>query len=515
VSNLSDLLPSGGGSKSAEFVASGTLPNGTPVILNSNGTVTAVGLSSQSVPIEVPTGTKTSFETIEIKSSDVNWDGDTGHFIVVWQKSASAAADRYGAAKVGTVVGNVITYGSTYVFSSNYSADVKIAIDPNTAGKFVIAWSGSPSGSRVPRAIIGTYTGTGASASMSFGTEFIIENVATGTSNIAITYDKNTAGRFVYMYQATGSSSIGRGVCGNIASGATTATMGSIVTWSATTVAFVESIGYDKTADKFITSYRDSSASNALSAIVGTISSTNTLTFGTRTTSSITGMSESYIAVDPLRTNSSVIAYRIGAVPQALVATLSGTAVSFGTPVTFSTGDTYNLAVMMGSGTQDVGGLFYVSDYGPTGVYTIKARSLTVSGTSISYGTEYTMQTNTDAYHTSAEFNPAQSGQFVATYNDPNSPAAGNSRLGQLLVGSQQATNLTTTNFVGMPDESYASGATATVVAKGGVSLNQTSLTIGTTYYVQDNGSLGTSAGTVNVEAGRAISATSILLKGK
>jgi hypothetical protein len=226
-------------------------------------------------------------------------------------------------------------------------------------------------------------------------------------------------------------------------------------------------------------------------------------------------MSESYIAVDPLRTNSSVIAYRIGAVPQALVATLSGTAVSFGTPVTFSTGDTYNLAVMMGSGTQDVGGLFYVSDYGPTGVYTIKARSLTVSGTSISYGTEYTMQTNTDAYHTSAEFNPAQSGQFVATYNDPNSPAAGNSRLGQLLVGSQQATNLTTTNFVGMPDESYASGATATVVAKGGVSLNQTSLTIGTTYYVQDNGSLGTSAGTVNVEAGRAISATSILLKGK
>lgn len=515
MSNLSDLLPSGGGSKSAEFVASGTLPNGTPVILNSNGTVTAVGLSSQSVPIEVPTGTKTSFETIQIKSSDVNWDGDTGHFIVVWQKSASAAADRYGAAKVGTVVGNVITYGSTYVFSSNYSADVKIAIDPNTAGKFTIAWSGSPSGSRVPRAIIGTYTGTGASASMSFGTEFIIENVATGTSNIAITYDKNTAGRFVYMYQATGSSSIGRGVCGNIASGATTATMGSIVTWSATTVAFVESIGYDKTADKFITSYRDSSASNALSAIVGTISSTNTLTFGTRTTSSITGMSESYIAVDPLRTNSSVIAYRIGAVPQALVATLSGTAVSFGTPVTFSTGDTYNLAVMMGSGTQDVGGLFYVSDYGPTGVYTIKARSLTVSGTSISYGTEYTMQTNTDAYHTSAEFNPAQSGQFVATYNDPNSPAAGNSRLGQLLVGSQQATNLTTTNFVGMPDESYASGATATVVAKGGVSLNQTSLTIGTTYYVQDNGSLGTSAGTVNVEAGRAISATSILLKGK
>ena len=510
MSNLSELLPSGGGQNEVEFVASGTLPNGKPVILNSNGTVTAVGLSAQSVPIEVPTGTKTSFETIEIKSSDVNWDGDTGHFIVVWQKSASAAADRYGAAKVGTVVGNVITYGSTYVFSSAYSADVKIAIDPNTAGKFTIAWSGSPSGSRVPRAIIGTYTGTGASASMSFGTEFVIEDTATGTSNIAITYDKNTAGRFVYMYQATGSGSKGRGVCGNIASGATTATMGSIVTWSETAVAFVESIGYDKTADKFITSYRDSSASNALSAIVGTISSTNTLTFGTRTTSSITGMSESYIAVDPLRTNSSVIAYRIGAVPQALVATLSGTAVSFGTPVTFSTGDTYNLAVMMGSGTQDVGGLFYVSDYGPTGVYTIKARSLTVSGTSISYGTEYTMQTNTDAYHTSAEFNPAQSGQFVSTYNDPNSPAAGNSRLGQLLVGLQQATNLTSTNLLGISAEAITSGATGKINVLGGLNEGQSSLTPASIYYVQSNGTISTVSTSPAQKIGQAISATTL-----
>ena len=67
----------------------------------------------------------------------------------------------------------------------------------------------------------------------------------------------DTAGRFVVMYQATGSGSIGRGVCGNIASGATTATMGTIVTWASTSSAFIESIGYDKTADKFITSYGD------------------------------------------------------------------------------------------------------------------------------------------------------------------------------------------------------------------------------------------------------------------
>ena len=512
MSNLSELLPSGGAQNVVELTASGAISNAKPVILNSNGSVTAVGLSSQSVPIAVPTGAKTRFETIRIKSSDVSWDGNTGHFIVVWQKAVGATAARTGAAAVGTVVNNVITYSNTFIFSSNYSSDIKIAFDPNTQGKFTIAWSGPvPS---VPRAIVGTYTGTGASASMSFGTEFVIENVAAGSNNIAIAYDKNTAGRFVVMYQATGSGSIGRGVCGNIASGATTATMGTIVTWASTSSAFIESIGYDKTADKFITSYRDSSASNALSAIVGTISSTNTLTFGTRTTSSITGVSGNFIAVDPLRTNSSVIAYQIGAVPRALVATLSGTAVSFGTPVTFSTGDTYNLAVMMGSGTQDIGGLFYVSDMPPVnGVYSVKARSFTVSGSSISYGTDYTMQTNTDAYHTSAEFNPAQSGQFVATYDDPASPAGGSSRLGQLLVGSVQATNLTSTNLIGISAEAIASGATGKINVLGGLSEGQSSLTPAQIYYVQGNGSISTVSTSPAQKIGKAMSATTLNIK--
>ena len=65
-----------------------------------------------------------------------------------------------------------------------------------------------------------------------------------------------------------------------------------------------------------------------------------------------------------------------------------------------------------------------------------------------------------------------------------------------------------------MPDAAYSSGATATVTLQGGVSLNQSSLVIGSTYYIQSNGSLATSEGTPSVEAGKAISATSLLLKG-
>ena len=43
MSNLSELIGGGGGGgKTADFVASGTIPNGIGVVVNSNGTVSAV-----------------------------------------------------------------------------------------------------------------------------------------------------------------------------------------------------------------------------------------------------------------------------------------------------------------------------------------------------------------------------------------------------------------------------------------------------------------------------------------
>ena len=52
MSNLSELIPAGSGGKTAEFVASGALPNGQSVILNANGTITAVAGSgsAQDIP---------------------------------------------------------------------------------------------------------------------------------------------------------------------------------------------------------------------------------------------------------------------------------------------------------------------------------------------------------------------------------------------------------------------------------------------------------------------------------
>ena len=72
--------------------------------------------------------------------------------------------------------------------------------------------------------------------------------------------------------------------------------------------------------------------------------------------------------------------------------------------------------------------------------------------------------------------------------------------------------NLTADNFIGTSSAAYANAATASIVLAGGVSSNQTGLVTNSTYYVQTDGTIATTADTPSVELGRAISSTSLLL---
>ncbi len=71
-------------------------------------------------------------------------------------------------------------------------------------------------------------------------------------------------------------------------------------------------------------------------------------------------------------------------------------------------------------------------------------------------------------------------------------------------------TNLTASNFLGIASGSVTNGQTATIQLTGNVDDAQTGMTVNDTMYVQDNGTLANSAGTVNVVAGRALSATKL-----
>ena len=221
MSNLSDLLPAGGGGLTKEFVASGNLSNGQTLILNSDGTVTAVAGSGSGA--SVPAGSVSRFDVGATKFPSSHYDGSTGRLVVVF---ADQTNGYYGTACVGTVTGTSIVFSTLTVWNSASSRNVKFAVDPNTAGKMMIVFTqslGTLSG------VVGTYTGTGASASMSFGSAAVVLNYDM-PGDLAITYDKNTAGRFVIMAHAP--TNPGKGIVGNIASGSTTASMGSAVDWA-------------------------------------------------------------------------------------------------------------------------------------------------------------------------------------------------------------------------------------------------------------------------------------------
>ena len=74
-------------------------------------------------------------------------------------------------------------------------------------------------------------------------------------------------------------------------------------------------------------------------------------------------------------------------------------------------------------------------------------------------------------------------------------------------------TNATTANFIGFADAAINSGSSGTINVVSGTTT-QSSLTAGEKYFVQKDGTLATTADTISIEAGIALSSTKLLIKG-
>ena len=133
----------------------------------------------------------------------------------------------------------------------------------------------------------------------------------------------------------------------------------------------------------------------------------------------------------------------------------------------------------------------------------------TVSGNSISFGTEIVYNAGAVARQ-SISFDSKVSGKFVIAYKDGGNNSYGTSILGSIAITS---TNLTSTNLIGIAAEAASSGATAKINTWGGINEAQSSLTIASDYYVQDDGTITTATGGQKV--GQAISATTINMRNQ
>ena len=452
MSNLSELLPAGGAAKEFEPVASGTLPNGTAVILNANGTVEAISESSAAIAQNIPVGSEVTFNSGETQFTMIAFDPNTtGKFVVAYQDGGNT---NDCTAVVGTISGNTISFGSEVDLNTGNVSYVAVAFDPSTAGKCMIIYQSDSGGSGVGYARVGTISGT----SISFGSEATFE-AGDSYSFASIAADPNTANKYVIAYRDNNAS--GQPSIAKVATvSGTSISFGSDFTFYSGVIAY-SSIAFDPSiANKFVIVYRDNNNSNQGTIVVGTVSGTS-LSFSAPLTFSTGSALYTVVAFDPNTAGKLVVFFRDAANANkgtAIVGTVSGVNVNFGSPAVLDAGSSY-CSISFAAG---IANKFVVtSQIAGTGYGTASVG--TISGTSISFNSPTTFN-SADTNASWVACDPNSIGKFVAVYDDVS---VGKAILGQIAIPA--VTTLTSTNFVGITAEAIADTATGKVNPKGGV----------------------------------------------
>ena len=468
---------SGGGGGSLTATASGTLADGTLVVVNADGTVSPVYQTNSAA-----TGSLTTYESATATYTRAAYDANSGKVVIAYRDDGN---NYYGTAVVGTVSGSTISFGTPVVFEAANAQGLDIAYDTN-AQKVVIAYRDGGN-SNYGTAIVGTVSGS----SISFGTAAVFRSAT--CYDFSCTYD-TSAQKILIAFHENFSS--GKAIVGTISG--TSISFGSEATFDSTGGATQLISAYDENAGKHLIAWQASGNSNYGTAIVATISGTS-VSFGSASVFESAAVSYQGMAYDA-NAQKSVISYKASSTGKAVVASISGTSVSFGTPVTFASANLNYTFAVYHSGAQKV--IISYADAGNSSYPTYIVG--TVSNTSISFDAEVAFGSEASSFHASV-YDSGQ-GKVVFAANIGNN--------GKALVYSPayNVANLTAENFVGISDGAYSSGATATIQTAGSTDDAQSGLTAGQSYYVQADGTLGLSPDTIEVLAGTAVSATEILI---
>ena len=412
-----------GGEQEGEFkaVASGTLPNGKPVVVNADGTVSVVGETSGTESI----GSPDVFNNALTSHTAAVYDTANDKVVIAYRDNGNS---NYGTAIVGTVSGSSISFGTEVVFESSGASYVEAAYDV-ASGKVVIAYRDLSDS--YGRAIVGTVSGT----TISFGTKQVFSTTGS-IEQISIVYAE-TQEKVVIAYRDSGTN--GEAVVGTVSG--TSISFGTVVEFY-TGGSGDYAVVYNPTDSNVIIGFRADSTTSG-EAIVGTISGTS-ISFGSQNRFSENN-------VNYIKGTYDVAAQRVvfvysdgtdGSKGKAVVGSISGNTITFGTEVVFNNASTTY---------PDVN--YHVAGQRVVVAYTDETSALnygkfivgTVSGTSISFGTPATYESASTDY--SDLTYDSDTGQMVVAYRD-----LGGGNVGQTVVFQIDYTvsNLTAENYIGM-----------------------------------------------------------------
>ena len=426
------------------------------------------------------TGSAVVYNSGASKFQGAAFDSNSNKIIIAYMDAGNS---EHGTAIVGTVNNsdNSISFGSEVVFQNSAIRDdavgMSVVFDSNVNRVVICYRDNNYKGS----AIVGTVSGT----SISFGTAVVFSDAS--TDGISAAFDSNV-NKIAIAYNL---GDAGKGIVGTVDSSDNSISFGSEAALASTNVSESKSTVFDSNSNKIVVSYGNTSSSTIGTSVVGTISGTN-ISFGTPAAFNATAVANVKAAFDS-NSNKVVVFYQDSGNSSkgtSVVGTVSGTGISFGTPVVFETSATNYFGATFDSVNNRA-----IVAYQISGSCRVSAGS--VSGTSISFSdfTEYAI----------AQFEVSlavdtNSDRLVVAFRDDRNSQYGTAKVIKI---DTKATNR----------GQVASGSSASVDIIGTVSENQTGLTAGQQYFVQTDGTIGLTAGSPSVFAGTAISPTKLLVK--
>jgi len=489
MSNLSELLPAGGGGKSVDFVASGTITSGKPVILNSAGTVTEVSGSS------VLTGTVSDFLSANGAYSAAAYDTTNNQGLVIYRDNNAAIKGRI----ITVDSSNNITYGTETTIHTAANTLTTTAVYDSTHQRYVVMFK-DENGDGQARTL--SPSGTGGSAAFTVGSATYFPVSATNdirSTFLDSCFDPDT-GQVIVAFADTGNSNHFYMSVGEVRTSPEDIQWGTAVAVDTNGACSSFSVTYDTTANKVLALWELDGTSGK--AVVGTVTSGTIGSFGTvvNYTSNPYKPGSAY-NVD---NNCFLILFRNDAASMYLTAIGakvdgSDNSVVFGTAVVVTSeySESYPQGVTYSTAMDKFTAAYYLA-----AGYQYRNFSVSSAATPVvTLATAVTFPSTSDGVY--ANYYDPDEDAVVFTWRRVGGPWGAQA----ITPGS---TNLSATTFIGISDAAISSAASGSVTIKGGISTNVTGLTANSTYYVQADGTLATTSS--SVLAGKALSSTSINL---
>jgi len=471
--------------RKTQVVASGTLSTGNPVIVLADGSVQVVEQNTVTQSATTPV----VYEQGNTSSHAACYDTTNNKVVVAYDDEDNS---NYGTAIVGTVSNGAITFGTAVVFESA-SVDYVACDFDASAGKVVIAYKDNGNSNRCT-AVVGTVSGT----SISFGTPVVVQTETSYYMNVV--YDSANSKTVVFWQ----TSSATRAKVGTVSG--TTISFGSVVSAKTESNPSFLTTCYDSTNSQILLSWRDGSADGR--ATRGTVSGTSISFSGEGEWEAGSVASDQGIAYDPVN-QKAVIFYRNSGNSNygtAIVVTNTGSgSLTFGTKVVFLSAIANNIRAAYDSTSGKI--VVAYRDGGNSSYGTFA--SATVSGTSVSFDSPYVFESAVALNFGMTDV--TDEGVVFIGYKDNGNTGKGTATL---VTAGYTDKNLTSENFVGFAKSDVIDGDGVVVNTQGAIDEGQSSLTAGQAYYVQNDGTLSTTADDPSVFAGTAVSATKLIVKG-